>query len=81
MIVKTHTRSHFTALPLCVLGAWVRLRGRRSLTSKLDPPQDEEDEDGNEDYGDACANHHPHHLKEKEQKVKRELYWRWTCFV
>lgn len=74
--MKTHTRSHFTELTLCVLGAWVRLRGRRLLTSKLDPPQDEEDEDGNEDYGDACTNHHPHHLKGKEQKVKRELYCR-----
>lgn len=55
---------------MCI-GALVRVGWQQLLTSKLDPPQDEEDEDGNEDYGDACTNHHPHHLKRKEQKMKR----------
>lgn len=38
------------------------------LTSKLDPPQDEEDQDGDEDYGDTCTNYHPHHLNKEEPK-------------
>ena len=40
-------------------------------TSELDPPQHEEDEDGDEDYGDARTNHHPHHL-ERETHMDRE---------
>lgn len=42
-------------------------------TSELDPPQHEEDEDGDEDYGDACTNHHPHHL-ERETHGQRETW-------
>lgn len=37
-------------------------------TSELDPPQHEEDEDGDEDYGDARTNHHPHHLERETQR-------------
>lgn len=42
-------------------------------TSELHPPQHEEDEDGDEDYGDACTNHHPHHL-ERETHGQRDTW-------
>ncbi|TNN62131.1 hypothetical protein EYF80_027621 [Liparis tanakae] len=48
----------------------VPTREEQLLTSKLDPPQGEEDEDGNEDYGDARTNHHPHHLRREEEKER-----------
>lgn len=63
--VQIHTRSHEACISLHVLSALVR--SQKLLTSKLNPPQDEEDEDGDEDYGEARTNHHPHHLKRKEQ--------------
>lgn len=43
------------------------------LTPKLNPPQDEEDEDGYENYSNAGANHHPDHLKEKQAQVSYAL--------
>lgn len=38
---------------------------KQLLTSMFDPSQDEKDEDGDEDDGDTCTNHHPHHLEER----------------
>lgn len=46
----------------------VRNAFQQLLTSKLDPPQDEEDQDGDEDYGDTGTNYHPHHLNKEEPK-------------
>lgn len=43
-----------------------------SLTSELDPPQDEEDEDGDEDDGDAGTNHHPNHLRRSSRKRRNK---------
>lgn len=70
----------FLSLQVCELARRYRLvsvcshfsrlstRQNTHLTSKLDPPQDEEDEDGDENNRDARTNHHPHHLKGKRKK-------------
>lgn len=70
---------HFSWLSLHVLSALVRQRSLQLLTSKLDPPQDEEDENGDEDYGDARANHHPHHLKRRTKEKESWCVDRVTC--
>lgn len=60
----------FTRLSSCqyVLSAYYWEKGSQlQLTPQVDPPQDEEDEYGNQHYSNAGTNCHPHHLKTKKQ--------------